>query len=278
MCPSYLATREEKDSTRGRARVLQDVADGTPRRFDDPAVDEALDLCLSCKGCARDCPTGIDMATYKSEALHQKYRRQAAAPRSHYALGQLPRWAPDDRRRGWPTPMLRSTDGRPARQGGGRRRPAARACRAFAPQTAARSGRTPPSPDDQPDVWIWADSFTDHFAADTGQRRDRAAGVGRAYRAAVIPDDACCGADLDHHRPARPRPGGSCARTVATLHAVRRRRRPGRRARAVAAWPILRSDAGRAGRRPRAAEVVAGHPHARRAARPADAAAGRRRT
>ena len=91
MCPSFLATREEKDSTRGRAHVLQDVVNGT-LTFDDPAVDEALDLCLSCKGCARDCPTGIDMATYKSEALSQKYRRKVR-PRSHYALGQLPRWA-----------------------------------------------------------------------------------------------------------------------------------------------------------------------------------------
>ena len=95
MCPSYVVTREEKDSTRGRARVLQDVATGV-LGFDDPAVDDALDLCLSCKGCARDCPTGIDMATYKSEALSQKYagpRGFLRRPRSHYALGQLPRWA-----------------------------------------------------------------------------------------------------------------------------------------------------------------------------------------
>src|SRR4029078_720432 len=72
MCPSYLATRDEKDSTRGRAHVLQDVANGT-LGFDDAAVGEALDLCLSCKGCASDCPTGVDMATYKAEALHQKH-------------------------------------------------------------------------------------------------------------------------------------------------------------------------------------------------------------
>ena len=91
MCPSYLATREEKDSTRGRARVLQEVVRGE-LAWSDPAVHDALDLCLSCKGCASDCPTGIDMATYKSEVLHQTYRRRLR-PRSHYTLGRLPFWA-----------------------------------------------------------------------------------------------------------------------------------------------------------------------------------------
>lgn len=91
MCPSYLATREEKDSTRGRARVLQDVVRGE-LAWSAPEVHDALDLCLSCKGCASDCPTGIDMATYKSEALHQTYRGRLR-PRSHYSLGRLPFWA-----------------------------------------------------------------------------------------------------------------------------------------------------------------------------------------
>ncbi|WP_340539775.1 FAD-binding and (Fe-S)-binding domain-containing protein [Nocardioides sp. GXZ039] len=91
MCPSYLATREEKDSTRGRARILQEVVRGE-LAWDAPAVHDSLDLCLSCKGCASDCPTGIDMATYKSEALHQRYRRRLR-PRSHYTLGRLPFWA-----------------------------------------------------------------------------------------------------------------------------------------------------------------------------------------
>lgn len=88
MCPSYLATREEKDSTRGRARILQEVVRGE-LPWAHPSVHDALDLCLSCKGCASDCPTGIDMATYKSEVLHQTYRRRLR-PRSHYTLGKLP--------------------------------------------------------------------------------------------------------------------------------------------------------------------------------------------
>ena len=94
MCPSWGATREEKDTTRGRARVLQEMlAPGGPvRDWRSPEVHEALDLCLSCKGCSRDCPTGVDMASYKAEVLHQSYRRRLR-PRAHYTLGRLPRWA-----------------------------------------------------------------------------------------------------------------------------------------------------------------------------------------
>ncbi|WP_288799397.1 FAD-binding and (Fe-S)-binding domain-containing protein [uncultured Arsenicicoccus sp.] len=94
MCPSYLATREEKDSTRGRARALQEMLSpfSAIKDWRAPEVHEALDLCLSCKGCASDCPTGIDMATYKAEVLHQSYRGRLRPP-SHYALGWLPAWS-----------------------------------------------------------------------------------------------------------------------------------------------------------------------------------------
>ena len=93
MCPSYQATKDEKDTTRGRARVLQEVVNGTlVKGWDSPELAESLDLCLSCKACATDCPTGVDMATYKSEVLYRRYRRRLR-PRSHYALGWLPRWA-----------------------------------------------------------------------------------------------------------------------------------------------------------------------------------------
>lgn len=94
MCPSYLATKDEKDSTRGRARVLQEMANGSlvSRGWSSPEVHEALDLCLSCKACSSDCPAGVDMAQYKSEVLHRTYRRRLR-PANHYALGWLPRWA-----------------------------------------------------------------------------------------------------------------------------------------------------------------------------------------
>lgn len=94
MCPSYRATRDEKDSTRGRARVLQDMVRGA-RSVEDgwrsEEVREALDLCLSCKACSTDCPAGVDMATYKSEFFDHYYRGRMR-PLSHFSLGWLPRW------------------------------------------------------------------------------------------------------------------------------------------------------------------------------------------
>lgn len=93
MCPSFRATKDEKDVTRGRARVLQELANGSlVRGWSAPEVHDSLDLCLSCKACSNDCPAGVDMAQYKSEILHRTYRRRLR-PVNHYALGWLPRWS-----------------------------------------------------------------------------------------------------------------------------------------------------------------------------------------
>jgi FAD/FMN-containing dehydrogenase/Fe-S oxidoreductase len=94
MCPSYRATRDEKDSTRGRARVLQDMVRGArtvEEGWKSEEVREVLDLCLSCKACSSDCPTGVDMASYKSEFFDHYYRGRRR-PLSHFSLGWLPRW------------------------------------------------------------------------------------------------------------------------------------------------------------------------------------------
>lgn len=92
MCPSYLATKDEKDSTRGRARVLQEVTNGgLIDAFNSQAVHDSLDLCLSCKACGSDCPAGVDMAQYKAEVLHRTYKGRVR-PMSHYSLGWLPLW------------------------------------------------------------------------------------------------------------------------------------------------------------------------------------------
>jgi FAD/FMN-containing dehydrogenase/Fe-S oxidoreductase len=95
MCPSYRVTGEEKHSTRGRARLLFEMASGqlVPDGWQSQEVHDALDLCLSCKGCSRDCPVGVDMATYKTEFLAQHYAGRAKdRPRSHWSMGWLPAW------------------------------------------------------------------------------------------------------------------------------------------------------------------------------------------
>ncbi|QWW19851.1 FAD-binding protein [Schaalia sp. 19OD2882] len=92
MCPSYAVTGEEKDVTRGRARTLQDAANGQLlAAIDSPEVLEALDLCLACKACSSECPAGVDMAKYRSEVLFRRHRGRLR-PLSHYTLGRLPMW------------------------------------------------------------------------------------------------------------------------------------------------------------------------------------------
>ena len=92
MCPSYQATGDEKDVTRGRARVLQDAINGSLiGGLTAPEVRESLDLCLSCKACSVDCPSGVDMAAYKSEVLHQTFKGKFR-PMAHYSIGWLPLW------------------------------------------------------------------------------------------------------------------------------------------------------------------------------------------
>lgn len=76
MCPSYRATRDEKDTTRGRANVLREFLTMNVKEnpFDHPEIAEAMDLCLACKGCTAECPSNVDMTTLKSEFLHQYYK------------------------------------------------------------------------------------------------------------------------------------------------------------------------------------------------------------
>jgi FAD/FMN-containing dehydrogenase/Fe-S oxidoreductase len=94
MCPSYQVTREEEHSTRGRARLLFEMfnGDAVPRTWRNEAVKDALDLCLACKGCKGDCPTGVDVATYKAEFLSHYYKGRLRPPAA-YAMGWIYWWA-----------------------------------------------------------------------------------------------------------------------------------------------------------------------------------------
>jgi len=191
MCPSYLATRDEKDSTRGRARVLQELANGTlVHGFRSAEVAEALDLCLSCKGCSADCPAGVDMATYKAEVLYQRYRHRPRPP-AHYSLGWLPRWAALAAR----APALANAflanpvlAGLAKRLGGiDPRRPlprfASRSFRAWFARRPARPG---------PPVLLWVDTFTDHFTPEVG-RAAVAVLEAAGYAVQITAEPVCCG-------------------------------------------------------------------------------------
>ncbi|QYH35755.1 FAD-binding and (Fe-S)-binding domain-containing protein [Salinibacterium sp. M195] len=216
MCPSFLATGDEKDSTRGRARVLQEMANGTlvAGGVNSPEVHDALDLCLSCKACASDCPAGVDMATLKAEVLHRRYDGKLR-PRSHYLLGQLPRWARlispiaplanavlrvplvrritlwaggMDARRTFPAfarhPFRSSSEARALRAGS---RQSASAT------TVKQTETTDASPTAaRPQVLLWADSFTDNFSPDIARATIRV--LDAAGYEIVLPErEVCCG-------------------------------------------------------------------------------------
>jgi FAD/FMN-containing dehydrogenase/Fe-S oxidoreductase len=197
MCPSFLATRDERDSTRGRARVLQELANGTlVHGFAAPEVLDVLDLCLSCKGCSSDCPAGVDMATYKAEALYQRYRHRPR-PAAHYALGWLPRWARAAR---LAPRAVNAAISRPglaalAKRAGGidARRPLPQFARtSFREWFDGRPVPEDPSVRDGTPVLLWVDTFTDHFSPEVGQAAVRVL-ESAGYSVRIPRKRVCCG-------------------------------------------------------------------------------------
>ncbi len=193
MCPSYQATGREQDSTRGRARTLQEMVNGTlvTGGWRAPEVHEALELCLSCKACATECPTGTDIAAHKSRVLAETYRRRLR-PRSHYALGWLPTWA----RLVTGVPGLATLVNRAlAAPGLGR---AARWMAGVDPRrklpefSSSRARRRAVPPASGRPVVVWVDSFTDTLAA---ERLDAvlAVLVEAGFAPSVLQRTACCG-------------------------------------------------------------------------------------
>ena len=94
MCPSFMATRDEEHSTRGRAHLLWEMLQGDlrPEGWQSEAVKDALELCLSCKACKHECPVNVDMATYKAEFLAHYYEHRRR-PLHAYAFGWMDQWA-----------------------------------------------------------------------------------------------------------------------------------------------------------------------------------------
>ncbi|MGW0497714.1 FAD-binding and (Fe-S)-binding domain-containing protein [Streptomyces sp. NPDC003007] len=191
MCPSYRATGEENDSTRGRARMLQEMVRGeaVTDGWRSTEVKDALDLCLSCKACSSDCPVGVDMATYKAEFLHQHYKGRIR-PRSHYSLGWLPLTSALAGYAARPINLLlRGPLGRLLARLGGvttkRRIPA------FASRRSLRRTLRAAKPEGAAKAILFVDSFTRAF------RPQIAGAAGRVLADAGIPctaqDDLCCG-------------------------------------------------------------------------------------
>jgi FAD/FMN-containing dehydrogenase/Fe-S oxidoreductase len=204
MCPSFRVTGEERHSTRGRARLLHEMLAGdvVTGGWRSPEVKEALDLCLSCKGCRSDCPVEVDMATYKAEFLHHHYRRRLR-PRAHYAMGWLPVWLRVAARFSRPLNFLgrtRSTAWVAKRLAGIANE---RELPELAPETFTRWWDTSSTNEGHRDpadgsstarrtVVLWPDTFTEYLSPEVGRaavRVLRAAGL----HVTTPPGPVCCG-------------------------------------------------------------------------------------
>ncbi|WP_327425753.1 FAD-binding protein [Streptomyces sp. NBC_01707] len=200
MCPSYRATGEEEHSTRGRSRLLFEMLGG---HADSPVADgwrstevkDALDLCLSCKGCKSDCPVGVDMATYKAEFLSHHYAGRLR-PATHYSMGWLPLWARLSRLAPRLVNAALSAPG-VARVGkfvagvAGEREAPAFAEESFVQWWMAR-GAPEPDPADPWTVVLWPDTFSTYFHPAIAKAAVRVL-EDAGFQVAVPVRAVCCG-------------------------------------------------------------------------------------
>ncbi len=197
MCPSYMATREERDSTRGRARMLFEMLEGdvVTDGWRSKEVRESLDLCLACKGCKSDCPVNVDMASYKAEFLSHHYKWRLR-PRAAYSMGLIFLWlraaSPISRLANFlasnrfSAPLLKAVAGIAPQ----------RSLPPIAEKSFDRWFRKRPQKDVRlPRVILWPDTFTNYLR--TAQGKSAVAVLEAAGFAVELPDGSvCCGRPL----------------------------------------------------------------------------------
>ncbi len=197
MCPSYMVTREEKHSTRGRARMLWEMMNGEviTDGWKSEEVKSSLDLCLSCKGCKGDCPVNVDMATYKAEFLSHYYEGKIR-PRHAFAFGWIHIWsrlasvAPMLANAVTQMPGLRSVAKWLAGMDQRRQIPP------FAPETFQHWFKNRPQKrmTGQP-VMLWPDTFNNHFHPETAKAAVEVL-EDAGFRVETPLMDVCCGRPL----------------------------------------------------------------------------------
>ncbi|MGI8403991.1 MAG: FAD-binding and (Fe-S)-binding domain-containing protein [Thermomicrobiales bacterium] len=199
MCPSFMVTREEEHSTRGRARLLFELLEGDPLEggWQDEHVKDALDLCLACKGCKGECPVQVDMATYKAEFLSHYYHGRLR-PITAYTMGLIFWWArlaahaPGLVNLATQTPGVRDVV---KRLGG---IAPERAIPAFAAQTFTDWFHSRPAPAAgtvKPPVLLWPDTFNNHFHPETAKAAVEV--LEAAGFQVILPETwVCCGRPL----------------------------------------------------------------------------------
>jgi FAD/FMN-containing dehydrogenase/Fe-S oxidoreductase len=194
MCPSFMATGEELYSTRGRAHLLWELMQGEvlSDQWKNDQVRESLDLCLSCKACKSECPTSVDMATYKAEFLSHHYEH-ASRPLFHYAFGRIDRWArlasiaPGLVNAINNAPLVRNVIKSALHIHGKRTMP-----RFAKPFLRERKKSQPAS---GKDVFLWADTFSNYFHPST-MRAAHAVLTDAGFRVGLPNQHLCCGRPL----------------------------------------------------------------------------------
>ena len=206
MCPSFMATGDEIYSTRGRAHLLWELMQGEvlPNQWKNEQVRESLDLCLSCKACASECPVSVDMATYKSEFLAHFYEGESR-PLFHYAFGRIDRWA---RLASLAPSLVNAINNAPLVSPLLKKllhihpnRTFPRFSAPFTPDRRLardprrRNDRRTPLRDTAPEVFLWADTFNNYFHPATLRAAHQVLTEAR-FRVTLPDRHLCCGRPL----------------------------------------------------------------------------------